>query len=235
MILWIALFLLIIAISFVLAFLSMRDYQEIPEQSSVEYGLFLIRQPQGFGVNFIDSIGRLLLEEGLLCSIERLFKGSRAALTIFGPKKILESFIGNLNLLELEDYTQNLSSEHLSIWEMGLTSFRQTEDNPDGFLNYVSKLESEDQFFWQIVLEAKKQGENIAFKTQIRAAIYAKDPLRKQILVPLFQSFKVGQLAKIPKPYSSEQMMEFYRLRTLDKISSGPVLSSEGVVRLLKL
>lgn len=234
MILWVLLFLLIIAVSFVLAFLSMKDYQEIPEQSSVEYGLFLIRAPQGFGVNFIDSIGRLMKEEGLLCSIERLFKGQRAALTIFGPKKILNSFIGNLNLLELEDYTQNLYGEHLSVWEVGLTNFPQDSPNDD-FTGLVSKLGPEDQFFWQMVLEVKKQGENIAFKSQIRAAIYSKDSSRKQALAELFQNLKFGQLAKVPKPFSTEQMMEFYKLRTLDKVSSGPTLSSEGVIRLLKL
>lgn len=234
MVLWILLFILIVATSFVLAFLSMKDYQEIPLQSKVEYGLYLIRQPQGFSGNFLDDIGRVLQDGSLLVSIERLFKGNQAALTIFGPKNLLSQFNSNLNLLELEDYTQNLSVADLSIWEMGVKNQNQVVTGSNEIFSHLSQLGPEDQFFWQIVLGAKKQGENLAFQTQIRAVVYSKDPNKKQSLVSLFQDLKSAELSKVPRPFSPELMMDFYRQRSLGKDSSGPILTSEGVINLLR-
>ncbi|EKD84968.1 MAG: hypothetical protein ACD_38C00123G0003, partial [uncultured bacterium] len=89
MILWLILFLLIIGISFILAFRSMKDYQEIPKASKVEYGLFLIRRTDSFDAGVLGSIGKFMLDNSLIISLERLFKGNKAALTIFGPKEIL--------------------------------------------------------------------------------------------------------------------------------------------------
>lgn len=236
MLLWILLFLLIVAISFVLAFLSMKDYQEFPQQSKVEYGLYLIRQPQGLSAIYLDSIGRMLLDDGLLVSIERLFKGSRAALTIFGPKNILNQLSENLNLLELEDYTETLLIKDISIWEMGVKNLNQPiESSSNDIFNHFSQLGPDDQFFLQMVLGAKKQGENLAFQTQIRAVVYSGDSVRKQSLISIFQNLNFSELSKVPKPFSVVQMMDFYKQRSLSKDSNGPLLSSDGVISLLKI
>ncbi len=234
MILWVLLFLLIVGISFVLAYRSMKDYQEIPKNAKVEYGLYLIRQMENFNGGFLDSIGRLISDEGLIISLERLYKGTKAALTIYGPKKVLEKFILTFNLLELEDYTLNCDSKDISIWEMGTKSNPPSPDNSHILADNLSQLSEEDQFFWQVILSAKKGKENLSFQTQVRAVVYSKDESRKKILTSLLQDLKLGGLIKVPKPFSTEQMLIFYHLRSLGKDSNGPVLDSEGVMRLLR-
>lgn len=233
MILWVALFLLVVAISFVLALRSMRDYQDIPQKEKEEYGLFLIRQPGNFNAQILDHIGKALLADSLIVSLERLFKGSQAALAIFGPKRVLDKFMESLNLLELEDYTQGCSSSDVAVWEMGTRNTNQQSANT--IFENISQLGSDDQFFWQLVLGTKKTKDNLSFQTQIRAVVYCQDPLRRKALVPLFENLQAGSLIKVPKPFSTEQMMVFFKLRSLSKDSNGPILDSAGVINLLRV
>lgn len=231
MMLWLILFLLIIAASFILALLSMRDYQEIPEKSQEEHGLFLIRQTENFNAKFLDAIRKFMQAKGLIISIERLFKGSKAALTIFGPKKILEQFTQTLNLLELEDYTENFPFGDIVMWELGVKNADNNLPHINNIFRSLPSLEHEDQFLWQVIL---MQGEGLSFQTQIRAAVYSKEPARRQELAAQLQNLNAGELIKIPRPFSKEQMINFYRLRSLSKDSKGSVLTSEGAARLLK-
>lgn len=227
MILWLILFLIIVGISFILAFWSMRDYQEIPQQSKAEYGLFLIRRTDNLNFEILDVFRRSMLDRGFIISMERLFKGKQAALAIFGPKKILEQYSQQLNLLELEDYALNLVSENIIIWEVGV------KGSTDNIFKNLPELTHEDQFFWQVILA--RAGDDLSFQTQIRAAVYSKDPLRRKALASMLQNLNIGELIKIPRPFSQEQMMNFYKLRSLDKASNGPVLVSKGVMCLLKI
>lgn len=235
MVFWIILFLLIVGISFILAYRSMKDYSEIPKTSKAEYGLFLIRQTENFSSSTLNSIGELMLEAGLIISIERLFKGTQAALTIYGPKNILDKFTSGLNLLELEDYMPKLSIQDVSIWEVGARDQKGYRSGPNNVFENLSQLGQEDQFFWQVVLGPKKEKGSISFQTQIRAVVYSKDPEKKKSLTALLQELKSGELTKIPKPFSVEQMMDFFKLRSLSKDSNGPILNSEGVLSLLKV
>lgn len=228
MILWVILFLLIMAISFILAMQSMRDYQEIPQNSKEEYALFLIRNISGFNAEALESILKHVAQEGLIISIERLFKGNFTTLTIFGPKIMLEKFSKGLDLLELEDYAANLDSNHISTWEVGIKdNVKLDPEDFNNIFNNFPKLDPEDQFFWQVIL-----GKN---QTQIRAAFYSQDPDKRKILAPLLQNMHVGKFIKLPKPFSTQQMMDFYRLRTLSKDSKVPVLTPEGIMQLLRV
>lgn len=234
MILWIVLFLLIVAISFVLAYRSMKDYQEIPHQSQVEYGLFLVRRPENFNQDFLDRLSKLLVKEGLIVSFERLFKGSQAALTVYGPKKVLEEFIGELNLLELEDYISSLDQNHLSVWEMGVKENTKPKTlNIENIFTDLARLGNEDQFFWQVVLGPKQKGK--LFTSQIRAVVYSKDPQKRQELIPVLQNIASSELLKVPSPFTSEQMMGFFKSRSLAKDSKGPLLEAGGVHQLLRV
>lgn len=206
MILWLALIFLIIAVSFVLALRSMKDYQEIPQQS-LRYGLFLIRRTENFNLSLVDNIRKLAEEDGLIVSIERLFKGKQSALTIFGPKKILEKFTLELSLLELEDYAGKIDNKDIIVWEIGVK-----ENNK---LNFPL-LDGEGQFFLQIVL-GKGQ-------VQIRVAA----------LVAALQNLGTGAV-KIPRPYSQEAMINFYKSRSLIKDPPVATLSSEAVIILLEI
>lgn len=225
MILWLLLFLLVIGISFILAFRSMRDYQEIPQKTDVDYGLFLVRQIKNFDVKLLDSIRQEVLAEKAIVSLERLFKGRQTALTIFGPKNILSQFQNELDILELEDYTTEFTGSRVYVWEVGARATAKL--NPIHFNEIFSnlpQLEAEEQFFWQVILNKNQ--------VQIRAAVFSEDPIRKKMLASV-QNLNAGGLVKIPKPFSNEQMIELYRARSLSKDNFGPILDTEGVMRLL--
>lgn len=216
MILWVLLFLLVIGISFVLAFRSMKDFQEIPQRINVDYGLFLVRQIKNFNANLLDSIRQEVSVQGGVLSLERLLKGRQAALTVFGPKNILAQFQSELDLLELEDYTTEFEGNDISVWEVGVKDKELFGNLP--------QLEAEEQFFLQVI-----PGKN---QVQIRAAVFSKDPIRKKMLSSV-QSLNTWGLNKIPKPFLNEQMIEFYKARSLSKETAGPILDTEGIMRLL--
>lgn len=233
MILWIILFLLVVAISFVLAYRSMRDYQEIPLKSKEDYGVFLVRRPENLNVNFLDSIRELIKKDGLVVSLERLFKGQQAALVIFGPKKILSEFSSILDLLELEDYSLNLDSQKVSTWEMGVKKKELKDYNFINIFQNLPKLSQDEQFLWQVVLGAKDG--KVAFSTQIRAAMYSLDAERRKTLAQEIEGIPAGELVKIPRPFSQDQMLAFYRVRSLGKDTQGPILEAEKVLNLVRI
>lgn len=228
MIPWIILFLLVVGVSLLLAIRSMRDFQEILQTEEVDYGLFLIRQIENFDENILNSLREHINAENLIISLERLFKGKQTALAVFGPKKVLGQFADKLNLLELEDYAVDLDHEDTAVWEMGMKDSKNI--GPASLSNIfknMPELAGDDKFFWQVVL-----GKN---QTQIRAAFLNKDPQRSKLLIPLLQDLGSGELVKIPRPFSREQMMGFYLLRSFSKDSMGPVLTSAGVTQLIKI
>ena len=228
MILWIILFLLVVGISFLLALRSMRDYQEIPQTKTTEYGLFRIRQIENFDENILNSLREHINAESLILSIERLFKGKQTALVVFGPKKVLGNFADRLNLLELEDYAADLNHEDTSTWEIGMKNSKNiSSENLNNIFKNMPELAGEDQFFWQVVL-----GKN---QTQIRAAFFNKDSQRREVLIPLLQDLGAGELVKIPRPFSKEQMMGFYQLRSVANDSGMPVLTSSEITQLIKI
>lgn len=230
MILWLALFLLVMGISFVLAFASMRDFQEIPIKSKEEYGLYLIRNTSGLKPSLFGTI-RDHLSGGLTISIERLFKGAKSALVIFGPKRILEQFSSLLDLLELEDYSQDLESTQVLAWEIGTKSKDPQMVSIKGVFKKFPRLNEEEQFLWQVVLGARGAGKEL-FRSQIRAAVYSRDGARRAELAPFFENLS-DELIKMPKLYTEDQMISFYRLRVLGK--DGPHLTSEKILNLIRI
>lgn len=230
--LWILLILLIISISFLLAYFSMRDFPHIPAESKTEYGLYLIRQTANFTPALLNSLGKTIASQNLLLSLERLFKGNQAALTIYAPKKILTPFISELNLLELEDYTLNLNSENTVVWEMGLKNSSDLRLKEGNIFENLPSLQPEDQFFWQVTLNANP---NFSFQTQIRAAVCSPDPIRKQTLASDLQNLSLAGLIKIPRPYANQQMLEFYKLRAFSKDNQSPILSGQQLIALMRI
>ncbi|MBI2330503.1 hypothetical protein HYU94_03855 [Candidatus Daviesbacteria bacterium] len=199
----------------------MKDFQEIPQKAKEEYGLFLIRHINGLDTAILDSILKQAGQDGSIVSIERLFKGNLTTLTIFGPKTVLTKFNDNLGLLELEDYVANLDSKHISTWEIGMKDAAQfSPKDINNIFNSLPKLGKEDQFFWQVVLGRDQ--------SQIRAALYSQDAKKHKTWVP-------GKFTKVPRPFSAEQMMDFYKLRTVSRDSKIPVLTPESIMQLLKV
>lgn len=135
MILWIVLFILIVPLSYALALKSMKEFVQTPE---VDTSLYLIRNKHKF-----SEALRLILHElqssNLSIAFERLFKGKRSALVVFGPKKLLEKSVPILDLLELEDYT-NVDVNSISAWETG--------EKP----KKLPELKDDEQMWWQLIL-----------------------------------------------------------------------------------
>lgn len=173
----------------------MKDFTEIPQKSKLEYSLFLIRKSSNLTVSLLQSIHDDLIKEGLIVSLERLFKGSESALCIFGPKKILANYSDKLDLMELEDYSTSFHTENTTVWEID----SQKIENP---FSGLPQLGPNEQFCWQVLVSGKH--------IQIRAAILANDPKRRKEFVR----------NKLPRPFSNNVMLKLYHQRSMDQESS---------------
>ncbi len=231
MILWIVLFILIIAISFVLAIRSMRDFQEIPSKDQ-DYGLFLIRKTFALEKNLLDSIHDDLGSSKQFLSFERLIKGDKSALCVYGPKNILLKYKIELDLLELLDYT-NVDLEYFSAWEEGPKNPKQlTSEEIRNYFKKFPPLSSDEQFWWQLILFPKKDGH---FQTQIRAVVISADASKRESLTFTLQNLEPNLLIKLPKAFSNAQLLDFYQKRSFNKSSNNPQLSSREALALLSI
>lgn len=96
---WIVAFFIIILVSAVLAFRSMKDYEEFPDNLSLNT-LFFIGNPQNLTAGSLKKLHGVFLGRKQFFSIERLNKGKERALVIFGPKDLPE-ILPELNLVEI--------------------------------------------------------------------------------------------------------------------------------------
>lgn len=222
MILWWVLFALVIAISFVLALLSMRDFPHLPQR---EYGLFLIRQPAQLSADILNLI-HTITDGGLIVSLERLFKGKKSTLVIFGPKKVLET-LGKLDLLELEDYA-GVNRGDVSGWEVGIRSDQDVHLSVKSFFKHLPKFDTDEQFWWQIVLGP-------SFKSQIRAVVVSSNLQRREDISQNIQGLPLGRLTKIPKHFAKDQFLQLYQRRSLILGPHNPNLTAQEVLELILL
>lgn len=198
MIIFFLIFFIILAISLFLAYLSMKDYQEIPKIEK-QYGIYLVRKPEFLTSELIGTIADLCKEK--ILSFERLFKGRSSALVIFGPKKILtERFNEILGLLELEDYTKVAGA--VAAWEV---SKKNEEPGDVDIFTAFPHLEDDEHFFWQVIVNGN-QG-------QIRAVLVSQDIERRKILISALEKLGEKNLHKIPRPFTSTQAFESYKKR----------------------
>lgn len=208
MLIWLGLSIIIVGISFILAYQSMRDYYQKPSELGKDYAIFLIRNPSAVSLNLIGDLYKSSRKTDKIIALERLFKGSRSAAVIFGPKSILKNY-PDLNLLELEDYSLNVSK--YVAWEVGSKDEAKLHlDLPDVF-RQVPALSEKEQFWWQLILHAKS-GKPI-FHCQIRAVVVAPDENRLKELSEQLESFGRGQLLKVPKAFTNEQILKMYTQR----------------------
>lgn len=258
-----------------LAFQSMKDFQEKPEKLGLEYGLFLVRNTVGLTAEILDAIHTETAKKGLLISLERLFKGLKSALVIYGPKDIVLKYAQQLRLIEIEDYTQDISPNDLVIWEMGVKdNFDLQKDIPNIFTQ-LPALNEVEQFWWQLIVQAKtslpwdsvvdifkklvskKDGKLVdshklastriantggkfsstqtskPFRCHIRTVLVASDPSRKMTLTTLLEKIGGGSLVKVPQSFTSSQILEFYKGRTLPFVSSRPfILEAADILKI---
>jgi hypothetical protein len=219
MILWVALFILVVAISFVLAVQSMRDFSEVPDKIR-EYSLFLVRNTAGLNKELISSLVKEL-KPGAFISLERLFKGTKSALVVFGPKSLLVHHRA-LDLLELEEYSK-VEAEHIFAWEVGV----KNTDGTQLFKN-MPQLHNHEQFWWQVIISSE-------FIPQITAVVFGPDIDRRHGLAHHLQNIEKEHVFKLPKAFSNAQLLEFYQKRSLRKDFKNPKLSAEKILRLIQL
>lgn len=158
MIFFIILFLIIIGISVYLAYSSMKDVFEFPENTS---SLFLIRNPGVFSGETLRDL-RQKMQSGQIISLERLFKGSKSALVIYGSGRLLQEF-HNLDLLELLDYSQ-VKKAHSLAWEI------KKPISPANF-----KLAPDEELWLQYVCQTHSSD----FSVHLRAVLISSDSKKK--------------------------------------------------------
>lgn len=205
----------------------MKDFWISPQDSTQDVGTFLIRKPKFLTSTLLDSMKERVEKDDLIVSLERLFKGGESALVLYGSKNLLLNFSKNLDLLELEDYSQQ--SKDASAWEIGVRE--KDYDTSGSLFSQFPKLERQEQVWYQIVLQSKKGAEG-KFRCQIRAAVYSKNKERLKELSQNLQVPKNG-FVKIPKPFSSLQIMDFYKKRSIGK--SNLRLSTVEIIKLWSL
>ncbi len=205
MIFLIPLFGAVVCISFLLAYWSMKDFKVMPKGAKTNYALFLIRNTKALTPEILQAI--ILGQKDSIISLERLFKGSEAALAIYAPTDSLSPFFQSLDLLELEDYV-NIEDSSISLWEVGFNAKNKPKINQMPFS--VLKLRPDEQIWVQLLIKG--------VSSQIRIASVAASPLRRK---EILEAFVKGPLVKIPKPYSAEKVHKFYALRsmTIDQFS----------------
>ena len=218
MILWIILFLLVVALSFVLAAKSMRDFEEIPEEIE-KYNSYLVRLPQQVNKKLLDSIYEDSLSSGLAFSFERLIKGEKGALVFYAPAILAPKYQEVLGLVEIEEYTN---------CDMNLVSSWEALGKGKNYFKKFPKLDELEQFWWQLILLGRKEN---MFQVQIRAVLISQDPLRRRKLTEILE--ERDQLNKLPKA-SNTQTVGAYQKRSFTKDTSS-LLASKDILHLLTI
>lgn len=216
MLIWFILFFLVVAIAFVLAYQSMGDYTEHPFSSGKPYSLYLIQNPQALTEELFLKLYEQSLSLGAVLSLERLFKGQKKALVIFGPASLIGPLSNTLGIVELEDYSESNIPENILAWEVSFKKDHLKEQVLNqSLLAELPELRPTEQFWWQLVLKPQK---NLAgsFQAALRAVFLTEDKKRvKELESTLFKIGSDSGLTMVPQVYSSSQMLSFYRQRTL--------------------
>src|ERR1044071_4017614 len=97
---WVIAFFIIILISSVLAYRSMRDYEEFPDILSLN-SLYFIGNPAGLSPEMMKKLHNFFLIRKHFFSLEKLIKGHDKARVLYGPRDLGKDF-PELNLVEIE-------------------------------------------------------------------------------------------------------------------------------------
>lgn len=188
---WVILFLIIIFVSAVLAFRSMKDYEEFPESLSLN-APFFVGNPQSFTEESLKKLYKAFSDRKQLFSIERLNKGKERALVIFGPRDLIE-ILPELNLLEIEDYLADVNSLNYDNTDkkvginQTLTWLVEPSVNNKKLLHVGSGIKNLDisenqKFFIQIVCIPEDNRISNNFQSTVRVMVVDNDPMEKIIL-----------------------------------------------------
>lgn len=218
---WVILFGIIIIVSFILALRSMRDYQALPLNSQTLYSLFLIKNEENLTEDVLKQISETIGKKRLIISFERLFKGSKKALVIYGPVVILEPLSKELDLAELEDYSlksKHVSEQNILSWEVSSKFFQKNSKTSLRLTEVTKVLSDSEELWWQLILQPRGDRNELQpmFKVIIRVAIISEDKQKSQSMkLNLDKIIKESGLVTLPQAYSSTQILQFYQQRSL--------------------
>ena len=136
----------------------MRNYLESPTHFKSPYSVYLIQKPQALTTEMIEELYKAILPSRAILSFERLFKGSKRAVVIFGPVDILKTFHDRLGLLELEDYTKRATLANITGWEVGGKIEDTQTIHVPRLIDEIPSLEETEEFWWQLCLHPTQNG-----------------------------------------------------------------------------
>lgn len=192
-VIWLIIFFIIILISSVLAYRSMKDYEEIPDNLSLN-SVFYIGNPENFTIEILKKMHSLFLSRKQFFSIEKLYKGAEKAITIFGSRELV-SFLPELNLIELEDYLVGELPVYLGRQEQNsevdanrtITWLIEPKNNPKRQIHPGPELKDlsigdNQKVFLQAVCMPEKDNADAVFQTTWRLMVSDKDSIERVIL-----------------------------------------------------
>lgn len=223
---WIVLFLIIILVSAVLAFRSMKDYEEFPESLSLN-ALFFVGNPKNLSLESLKKLHEAFSSRKQFFSIERLNKGKERALVIFGPRDIAR-ILPELNLLEIEDYLVDTNAidynntdkkagvNQTLTWLVEPQVNNKKPLHVDSGIKNLELLENQ-KFFIQIVCVPENERSSENFQSTIRLMVVDNDPTGKiDLAKKLKQSWETATGLNIQVDNFPEQRkFESFKIRSL--------------------
>lgn len=214
-------FILIVGFSFLLAWWSMKDFQDSPNLK-VDYGTFLLKHPQELNQDFFKRVHRLGLDREIkkrinpfIISLESLTKGTIRSLVIHGPREICRQF-PQFGLLELEDYTQKIAASRLLCFELTLKKGLKTVNLKDISLALHKhfQIEESEYLFLQIVM-MPFPGDS--FQVSLRVVISGKDSNRRVELARKFEQLTLAEfnLGRSLRRRNSLAIFQDFKTRSL--------------------
>lgn len=224
---WIIIFFIIILISSVLAYRSMRDYEEFPEDLSLN-SLFFVGNPAGLTEATLQKMHSLLEAGKHFFALEKLMKGKEKAIVLYGPKEVIQNF-PELSLVELEDYLtgggnlgfdQNESktvnvNQVLSWLVEPKNNLKKLLHVDKGLVNLV--LDDSQKVFIQVVLMPLEKGGQKVFQSTLRVMVADNDPIKRvELAKKVNQSFQEATgLIKREDAFPESKRFESFKQRSL--------------------
>lgn len=238
---WIILFFIIILVSAVLAFRSMRDYEEFPD-SIASNTLFYIANPQKFNEISLEKLHDFFLTRKQFFSLERLNKGQERALVIFGPGELPE-ILPELNLIEIEDYVSDagisagrLDSDKTVSVDDSLTWLLEPKSVSKKLLHVGNEIKEiqlaqNQKFFMQIVCLGENIGGKKDFQISLRVMVVDQDSIEKVLLAKKVSEVleTATGLKKHEDNFPESKKFDSYKQRSLipKEVSAFPLNTQE--------
>lgn len=229
MTLWFVIVIIVLAVSFFLAMRSMSNYQYTPKTSSRSSSLFLIQAENVLTAEIMDQLyGQLRATE--IISLERLFKGSKRALVIYGPEEVIKQFLNTLQPLELEDYTSLSVQTGLTQFAWVLTAKQGGGNKFDTTSISMPDLNTNEQIWFQIVTQKRSDVHQNAI---LRLVVSCEENRKTLLMDEVVKIINQAGIIRVPTALSHETVMTHFKDRAMPNNNGVTGLSKEGILKLL--